>query len=135
MSEKKPCAVFSVEEIRELRRIPWGLRLIIGLFVAIVALIFVPFQTVNQLSTQVGSIVAIQTERRGFYEKEIALQMERIKKIEDVHAAFSKKFYWIDRHSRETHEKVREILRRMSAGRSGDILELSRRPAGIPSAR
>lgn len=112
-TDQKPCSVFSDEEIRELRRMPWALKLIVGLFVAIVALIFMPFQTVTQLGSEVGKMSAIQTERSNFYEKKLQMHLDRIKKVEEFHAGIEKRLYWIDRNSRETNDKMRELFRQI----------------------
>ncbi len=135
-TDQEPCSVFSIDEIRDLRRVPWGMKLIIGLFIAIVAMIFVPFQTVTQLGSQVGTLTAIQTERRTFHEREMDLQRKRIAAMEAAHTSFRKRLYWIDRHSRETNEKMRELLKQTSGSGSGDqsrAWKLSRSGGEVPS--
>lgn len=136
-NRSKPCSVFTEEEVRDLRRVPGGLKLIVGLFVAIVALIFVPFQTVSQLAGQVGTLTAVQAERRTLYEKELEFHKIRMEKIESAHISFQKRFYWIDRHSREANEKIERVLQQIErrAAKNGGIFEISRSPAGLPSTR
>lgn len=135
-NRQKPCSVFTEEELRELRRVPWGMKIVIGLFVAIVVLIFVPFQTVTQLGHQVGILTAVQTERRALYEKQLEMQQQRLEKVEAAHAAFQKKFYWINRHSREANEKIEKVLLRLERfGSNSGSIEISRSAAGLPSKR
>ena len=135
-NRQKPCAVFSEAELRDLRRVPWGFKIVIGMFMAIVALIFVPFQTVTQLGQQVGVLTAIQAERRTLYEKQLDMQQQRMEKIESVYTSFQKKFYWINRNSREANEKIEKVLLRLERlDKGAGILEMSRSSAGLPSRR
>ena len=129
-TDQEPCSVFTDAELRDLRRVPFAMKLVVGLFVAIVALIFVPFQTVTQLSTQVGALSAIQTERRTLYESRLDMQRKRLDKMEDTYAKFEKRIYWIDRHSREANEKIERLLRRVESDNGPKVLSMSRRGSG-----
>lgn len=129
-TDQEPCSVFTTDELRDLRRIPWAMRLVVGLFVAIVVLIFVPFQTVTNLGTQVGTLSAIQSERRTLYESRLDMHRKRIEKMEETCSKFEKRIYWIDRHSRETHEQMQRLLKRIDAESGPKVLSMSRRGSG-----
>ena len=110
MTDRRPqCSAFSEGEIGEIRKIPGMIKLIMGLFVAIVALIFVPFQTVTKLAEQVGELSAIVKERRASALEFQRNNKRRLTALEGKTCLPSKKFYWINRNSREANERLKEL--------------------------
>lgn len=110
------CAVFSEREVEEIRKIPGLMKWILLLFIAIVVLIFVPFQTVTKLSEQVGAMTSqaatftvMLEEKRQIALRNQQRQSQRMKKIEEQHLSFQKKFYWINRNSREANRGIQEL--------------------------
>jgi len=101
--------VFSEGEIGEIRKIPGMIKLIMGLFVAIVALIFVPFSTVTKLAEQVGELSAIVKERRAAALEFQKNNTSRLIALESKTCLPPKKFYWINRNSREANERLKEL--------------------------
>ena len=61
------CTAFSDREIVEIRKVPIMMKIIIGFFIAILAGIFMPFQTISVLSRDVGALTAVQIERQAEY--------------------------------------------------------------------
>lgn len=112
-NRRPTCSVFSNEEIPEIRKIPVLLKVLIALFLAILAGIFVPFQTVSELSKNVGSLIAIQEERQKSYLRDRQADNERLKK-------FEKKLYWIDRNQQEARDAIKE-LRKTFLSRSSAV--------------
>ena len=131
MSKKRRprCSAFSEQEVIEIRKIPTMMKIIIGLFLAILAGIFVPFQTISTLSHDVGAMSAVQKERQAGYLREREAESERLEK-------FEKKLYWIDRNLNETKDMLEEFKKAASAGEipRGGLLRYGRlEPADIPS--
>lgn len=126
------CSVFSDEEIRDLRKIPGLLKILIAIFLAILAGIFMPFQTVSELSKNVGSLLAVQQERQRGYLRDRLTDGERLKK-------FEKKLYWIDRNQQEARDAIKDLKKVLSASKS-KISEIvyprygRLRPVDIPSS-
>ncbi len=114
-SDRRPiCSVFSDQEIAEARKVPVMMKIIIGLFLAILAGIFMPFQTVSELSKNVGMLTAVQVERQNSYLRNREQDAERLKK-------FDKKLYWIDRNLQDTTEAIKSLKKILSAGTSPQI--------------
>jgi hypothetical protein len=114
-SNRRPiCSVFSDHEIAEARKVPVMMKIIIGLFLAILAGIFMPFQTVSELSKNVGALTAVQVERQNSYLRSREQDATRLKK-------FEKKLYWIDRNLQDTTKAIQELKKVLSAESSPQI--------------
>ena len=124
------CSVFSDHEINDIRRMPALLKILTAVFLAILAGIFVPFQTVSELSKNVGSLIAIQEERQKSYLRDRQADGERLKK-------FEKKLYWIDRNQQEARDAFKDLRKSLS---SRNLSEIDYRfygrlkPVDIPSS-
>lgn len=102
-SDSKPrCAVFSELEIIKVKQLPYTLKTLIGsivflggLFAALLAATFVPFQTVSDLARENGKIGALLEERHVYMK-------EKLTKIE-------KRLYWINKYTQETNNKTSTV--------------------------
>jgi hypothetical protein len=108
-------SVFTADEVQEIRRMTGTMRVILGLFIAIVVLIFIPFHTVSQLSKEVGALTAIVSDQKEWVLKDRDETRLRINKIEERYISLDKKFYWINRNSREANEKIGKLNDQLSA--------------------
>lgn len=114
-SNRRPsCSVFSDQEIAEARKVPAMMKIVIGLFLVILGGIFIPFQTVSELSKNVGALTAVQIERQDSYLRNKKQEAERLKK-------FDKKLYWIDRNLQETRNEIKGLKKILSAETSSQI--------------
>ena len=104
-SQNYKCGVFSAEEIRIFKGLPRLINYILGLFITIIVLIFVPFAIITHLSMQVGSLTSVMEER----EKRVQTDQLRIEKLENKFEKFQDKFYWVNRNSREANEGIKKL--------------------------
>lgn len=109
MTERPLCSAFSENEIIEIRRTPAMFKAILAIFIAIVVLIFVPFQTVTKLAEQVGTLSAIVNDRRAAEIEFKKSSIARLSALENKTCLPPKKFYWINRNSREANEKLKDL--------------------------
>jgi hypothetical protein len=114
-SNRRPnCSVFSDQEIAEARKVPVMMKIIIGLFLAILAGIFMPFHTVSDLSKNVGALTAVQIERQNSYLRNREQDEARLKK-------FEKKLYWIDRNLQDATTAIKNLKNFLAAESSSKI--------------
>lgn len=127
-NRRPTCSVFSDQEVLEVKKIPILLKTLIALFLAILVGIFVPFQTVSELSKNVGSSLAIQEERQKSYLRDRQADNERLKK-------FEKKLYWIDHNQQEARDAIKELRKTFLSRSSGIVYPTYGRlkPMDIPS--
>lgn len=130
--DRRPCSVFSDREVDEIRKVPGMMKWILLIFAAIVILIFVPFQTVSQLAEQVGTLSAIVKERREAELKFRENQAERLSALENKTCLSPKKFYWINRNSREANERIKELKNLLELSRSSAVREKSDKAGVFP---
>jgi hypothetical protein len=115
MKKEGHCSIFSISEIAALRKVPGAMKLIIALFLVIMGLMFTPMISISRLAEQVGEVSAILKERRATDLEFRERQRERLAALEKKTCLEPKKFYWINRNSREANEKI-EDLRRLLEG-------------------
>lgn len=103
--EGQQCSVFNATELSAIRGIPILMKAIIALLVGLIALIFIPFSITNSLSKDVGSLLATQEVHWKKATREYEFLVSKIETLEEK-ISLNKKFYWVDRNSREAREGV-----------------------------
>ena len=79
--EREHACVFTDSEILELRRMPSLLKWVLGIFCAILAVIFVPVSMIIGHAEKIGNLTAVTTERQRLSLEFQKQQYDRMKEI------------------------------------------------------
>jgi len=122
MSEKLRAhkCVFTPEEIEILRKLPFDmsamskeLKLIIGILIAVLAIVFVPTTFIISQSSAIGVLTAAANESVRSQER----FERRLDRFDEAREKAFKKLFWAEKHSKDAKRAVEELTRELKKNR------------------
>jgi len=105
----KDCTAFTDKEIAEIKGRATKINVILTLLFVMIGLMFYPFTTISDLSSNVGNLTGMFKEHKTWLIRESEQTLKRLEKMEEEYSNLNKKFYWMNRNSREANEKIQKV--------------------------
>lgn len=105
----KDCTAFTEKEIAEIKGRAVKINMILALLLVMIGLMFYPFTTISDLSRNVGNLAGMFEEHKTWLDREREQTLKRLDKMEKEYINLGKKFYWINRNSKEANQEIKKV--------------------------